>query len=73
MVLAVEWAKLKMLVDHKTIWYKKRWDRGLVLENEGAKLVWDFEYQLRKTTTYRGPDLTMACPQEHNIDKKKAE
>ena len=86
MVLAVEWAKLKMLVDHKTIWYKERWDRGLVLENEGAKLVWDFEYQLRKTTTCRRPDLTledkeskmvmfcdMACPQEHNIDKKRAE
>ena len=58
-------------------------EKGHVLENTRAKLVWDFEFHLRKTTTCRRPDLTlegkerkmiwlydMACPQEDNINSK---
>ena len=46
--------------------------------------MWDFEFNLRKTTTPRRPDLIleekekkniwicdMACPQENNIEKKR--
>ena len=51
-----------------------------------AKLVWDIEFNLRKTTTSRRPDLMleekqtknmwicdMASPQENNIEKKRLE
>ena len=67
-------------------WYKQKWCRGYVLENDHAKLVWDFEFNLRKTTTSRRPNLTleeeekkilwicdMACPQENNIMTKQDE
>ena len=58
----------------------------LALENSQAQLVWDFEFNLRKTTTSRRPDLMleekqtktiwicdMVCPQENNIEKKRLE
>ena len=67
-------------------WYQEKWSRGHVLENSQAKLVWDFEFNLRKTTTARRPDLIleekeekniwicdMACLQENNIEKKRIE
>ena len=57
-----------------------------MLENDKAKLVWDFEFHLRKTTTARRPDLIlelkidkkiwicdMECPQQNNIGAKSAE
>ena len=56
----------------------------MVLENERGKLVWDFEFHLRKTTTVRRPDLiledkakkkiwicNMTCPQEWKIETKR--
>ena len=69
------------------VWYKERWERGTVQENGKAKLIWDFEFHLRKTTTARRPDLIledkeekkhiwicdMACSQQHNLETKKAE
>jgi hypothetical protein len=68
------------------IWYKEWWERGTVIENNKGKLVWDFEFHLRKTTTARRPDLIledkekkkiwicdMACPQQRNIDTKRLE
>ena len=70
------------------VWYEQRWDkyRGTVFENEKAKLVWDFEFHLHKTTTSTRPDLilemkedrkilicNMACPQQQNIDTKRME
>ena len=86
MFLAVVWAKQQELVVQEAIWYKQRWDRGTVLDNDKAKLVWDFELQLRKTTTERRPDLIlelktdkkiwicdMACPQRNNIGAKRTE
>ena len=52
----------------------------------GKKLVWDFEYKMRKTATARRPDQTledaeeriiwivdMACPTEANIAEKRRE
>ena len=86
MILAVEWAKEYDLIGTDTVWYKERWERGTALENGKAKLVWDFEFHLRKTTTARRPDLIleekggkriwicdMACPQQHNLETKRAE
>ena len=86
MILAVEWAKENELVTKDVIWYKERWERGTMLENDKAKLVWDFQFNLRKTTTSRRPDLIlenkeqkkiwicdMACPQQQNIETKVQE
>ena len=59
MIMAVAWAKEYELVSGNMVWYKERWERGTVLENKGGKLLWDFEFHLRKTTTTRRPDLTL--------------
>ena len=58
----------------------------MFFENSQAKLVADFEFNLRKTTISRRPGLIleekekksiwicdMACPQENNIEKKRIE
>ena len=84
MVMAIAWAKEYGLVGKGTKWYMENWLRGQVLENSRAKLVWDFEFNLRKTTTSRRPDLVledkernkiwicdMACPQQANIAAKR--
>ena len=42
----------------QTKWYSERWERGHVLENSRAKLVWDFEYHLRKSTTHREDQIS---------------
>ena len=57
-----------------------------MLENDKAKLVWDFEFHLRKSTTARRPDLIlelkidkkiwicdMMFPQQNNFGAKRAE
>ena len=59
MIMAVAWAKEYELVSKDTIWYSARWERGTVMENDKGKLVWDFEFHLRKTTTARRPDLIL--------------
>ena len=46
MILAVAWAKEYELIGDDTVWYKERWERGIVLENGKAKLLWDFEFNL---------------------------
>ena len=84
MIMAVAWAKEFELVNKDTVWYNERWERGTVMENDWGKLVWDFEFHLRKTTTARRPDLIledkekkkiwicdMACPQQRNIQAKR--
>ena len=86
MIMAVAWAKEHELIRTNMIWYEERWKRGTVIENDKAKLLWDFEFNLRKTTTSRRPDLIleekekkkiwicdMACPQQHNIETKRLE
>ena len=82
--MAVAWAKEYDLVSKDTVWYNERWERGMVMENDKGKLVLDFEFHLRKTTTARRPDLIledkekkkiwicdMACPQQRNIQAKR--
>ena len=67
-------------------WDQEKWKRGHVLENSQVKLVGDFEFNSRKTTISRRPDLmleekqtkiiwicNMACPQENDIEKKRLE
>ena len=86
MILCVEWGKLNGLLPPKTSWYKEKWEKGKIFENENQKMCWDFEYNLRKTTTARRPDVTiedknskkillidMACPNENNIAEKRRE
>ena len=61
-------------------------ERGTVLEKQGKKLNWYFEYCMRKTTSARRPNLTledlderkiwlvdMAYPVESNIEEKLRE
>ena len=84
MIMAIAWAKEYELVSGDMVWYKERWERGTVLENERGKLVWDFEFHLCKTTTARRPDLTleekakkkiwicdMACTEKRNTKAKR--
>ena len=72
MIMAVAWAKEYGLVSGDVVWYKERWEQG--------KVLWDFEFHLRKTTTVRRPDSTledkskkkiwicnMACPLQRNM------
>ena len=66
MIMAVAWAKEYEQVGGDMVWYKEWWERGTALENERGKLVWDFDFHLRKTTTARRPDLTL-----ENKPKKK--
>lgn len=86
MVLAVQWGKQHGIIEEGTLWYQQRWVKGHVVENDKFKMVWDFEYKLRKYNKSRRPDLTledrdgkhiwlvdMACPQEQNIEAKHRE
>ena len=86
MILAAAWVKEHGMIGQDMVWYEQRWDRGTVFENERAKLVWDFEFHLHKTTTSRRPDLIlemkedikilicdMACLQQQNNDTKTME
>ena len=59
MILAVAWTKNYNLVDKDVKWYKEKWLKGHVLENAQARLIWDFEFNLRKTTTSRRPVLIL--------------
>ena len=82
-VLAVAWAKKNGLLPEDAAWYKIDWKKGTVLEKDGMKLVWDFEFKLRKTYAARRPDLIlednnkkiwivdMECPMEINKEGKK--
>jgi hypothetical protein len=85
-ILMVAWSKEHNLIDTEQSWYKVRWERGMVLENESVKMCWDFEYKMRKETTARRPDVTieykagrliqivdMACPSESRIQEKLRE
>ena len=84
MVMAVARAKEYGLVGRETKLYMKKLVRGQILEGSTGKLVWDFEFNLRKTTTSRRPDLVledkernkiwisdMACPQQANAAAKE--
>ena len=74
-VLAVAWAKKYEIIEESRVWYKEKWEKGKYFENMKGKLVWDFEYKLRQSSSARRPDLkpednktkriricNMACP-----------
>ncbi len=65
--MAVAWANEYELVGEDVIWYKEWWERGTVIENNKGKLVWDFEFHLRKTTTARRPDLILEDKEKKKI------
>ena len=67
MILAVAWAKECELIGEDTVLHKKRWERGTVLKKGKAKLVWDFEFNLRKTNTSRRPDLILEDKESKKI------
>ena len=61
-------------------WYKVKWGQEAVLENEHVKMSQDLEYNMRKESTARRPDVTieykerkvihlvdMACPSEKSV------
>ena len=86
MVMAAGWVKEENLLDQYVKWDQEKWKRGHVLGNSQVKLVGDFEFNSRKTTISRRPDLmleekqtkiiwicNMACPQENDIEKKRLE
>ncbi len=83
-VLAVQWAIDNGLLPEGTKWYTERWERGKVIENNGKKLLCDWEHSMRTSCTARRPDLTledgetkeitlidMACPNESNKNVKR--
>ena len=39
--MAVAWAKEQNLLDRNVKWYQEKWNRGHVLENSQANLVFD--------------------------------
>ena len=82
-ILPVTWVKEHKLIGADTVWYKDWWERGMILENDKAKLVWDFLFSLRKSEAARRPSLIletkyekkiwicdMAYPMQKNIDTK---
>ena len=86
MVLIVEWEKQESLLPSNSVWYKQKWSKGTVLEKNGKKICWDFEFTMRKTTSAIRPDVMiandeekklwivdMACPNEKNISEKHRE
>ena len=66
MISAVTWAKQQELVSQEAVWFEQRQDRRTVLANDKAKLVWDFEFHLQKTTTATRAELIL----ELKTDKK---
>ena len=69
--MAVNWAKEYKLVGDEMVWYKERSERGVMFENDKGKLVRDFEFSLRKTTTARRPDLIYGMPSATQHRDKK--
>jgi len=85
-VLMTAWAIENKLLEEDQCWYKQKWEKGMVMENDAVKMAWDFEYHMRKETTARRPDVTieykeqkliqvidMACPSDKNISDKVQE
>ena len=80
------WCKKEGLMSEEEKWYKINWYRGKVLEGNGRKVIWDFEFKARKTNIHRRPDavlentekkeilmVDMACPMECNVLQKTNE
>ena len=85
-ILMVAWCKENKLMERDHAWYKVKWGQGAVLENGHVKISWDFEYNMRRESTARRPDVTieykerkiiqlvdMVCPSEKNVLEKNKE
>ena len=67
MIMTFAWAKEYKLIRGDMVWYKERWERGMVLESKREKLVWDFKFHLYKATTVRRPYLTLEDKAQERI------
>ena len=67
MIMTFAWAKEYKLIGGDMVWYKERWERGMVLESKREKLVWDFKFHLYKATTVRRPYLTLEDKAQERI------
>ena len=85
-VFTAEWCKYNGIIEKDIKWYKMEWKTGQVIEKNGIKVLWDFQFSSRKKNQSRRPDLIiednnqkliyivdMACPMERNIEKKATE
>ena len=59
MVLAIAWGKENKLIEEKVKWYEEKWENGHILEAQSKKIIWDFQFKLRKTNKARRPDLIL--------------
>ena len=57
-ILIVAWCKENELMERDQVWYKAKWRQEAMLENEYAKMSWGCEYNMRKESTARRPDVT---------------
>lgn len=48
MIIVVVWVKEYELVVKDVKWFKENWLRGLVFVNNRVRLIWDFEFNVRK-------------------------
>ena len=85
-IIITEWCKKEGLMSEQQKWYKVEWCRGKVVEGNGKKVLWDFEFKARKRNIHRRPDviiednekkeifiIDMACPMESNVEAKTNE
>ena len=52
------WCKESELMTDDEPWYKVKWSRVEVIENEDVQMTWDFEYQMRKESPARRLEVT---------------
>ena len=53
--------------NNNSVWYKQKWSKGTVLEKNGKKICWDFEFTMRKTTSARRPDVMIENDEEKKL------
>ena len=64
MVLIVECAKQESLLPSDSALYKQKWSKGTVMEKNGKKICWDFDFTMRKTTSARRSDVMIENDEE---------
>ena len=85
-MLAVKWATENGLLPEETKLYAVKWENGEVIENNGMKLSWDWEYRIRTNGIARRPNqslkdvikntillIDMECQNESNNEVKREE
>ena len=46
-IMAVEWGNKERLLPEKTKWYKERWEKRQLREEDRKKILWDWEHKMR--------------------------